>query len=638
MIAYQADWFGKFVVGLMQLLNEGIYSLVGTMCQLFMNLSEVQLFNNETIETFLGRIYVVLGILMLFKLAFSLLNSIVNPDALLDKEKGMQKVIPRTVLALAMLIFSPMVFEKAMEWQGDIALAVPRLIIGTRTTREELAESDQGEILASTALRAFIQKNEECADSDEKIESLYDESKTVHLSLDLAEMRCEATNKQFMFQFNGFVSMVVGIFLVVFLATYCIDIAIRTIKLGILRLLAPIPIITYVDPKSEKQGAFHNWIKECGSTYLELFIKLAILYFALYILSSIAASDSGAFIYPTGTSKAMQHWIKLFLILGTFFFMGKAAEFICNILGVKKPEKTGGLFKGLAGLGAAIGIGAGGLSGAITNYRGTLVSQEARGVPKNRLAALGSGALGAVTGLAVSGNAVATAQKGKMGAALAAMYKRNAAYSQAAGGGATLFGKAGAYAQRAITGQTRADTIENQIKGYDTYNKALDQVAKRVSGEMVKSVDTRGRISAGSDIYANYKSVTAAMKAAATQNLGSFQYEAYDANGNSIGMQTMTMQEYEMNSGFLLKENEDSYVKKVLDHSIEDATLERYVAEANEAGKTYFGTEDTDPKAITTSTGRDGYKKSGDIVEQRLSELRKEKGRHAANDMATKPK
>lgn len=477
MIAYEADAWGKVVVEFMKFLNYGIYSLINVICKLFMNLAHTSLFTPEMIDEFLGRIYVVVGILMLFRLAFSLLGAIANPDALLDKEKGMQKIITRTMIALVMLIFVPVLFTKAIEWQGDIAVAVPRIILGINSDKTDLSTSDHGEVLAAATLSAFIQQNDECSDSEsdkQAVSSVAIES-GVATTLDLADQRCLTENKQYMFQFNGFISMIVGIALVFILASYSIDMGIRAIKLGILRMLAPIPIISYIDPKSEKTGAFHNWTKECISTYMELFIKLTILYFVLFILNGIAAGN-GLFDTPAGTDSTMQGYIRVFLILAAFFFMGKASKFICNILGLKEPENKGGWMKAITGFGVAGALGAGALSGAATNFRGTLASQKARGVKTNYASAIGSALLGAGTGLWVSGAAAASAQKGKMGAALGAMYKRNTAYAQAAAGGATLFGKFGAGAQRALSGETGYEAMKRE---YDATKEKADLAKQR---------------------------------------------------------------------------------------------------------------------------------------------------------------
>lgn len=387
MIAYMGANFGtKFWVQILVSLNTGIYSLIKVFCQVFMDISNVTLFDESTISGFTDRIYVILGIYMLFKIAISLLGSIVDPNKLLDKEHGLQKIIPRTVMALAMLVLVPSIFELALGWQSDIAEAVPRIIIGVGTgSSSDMGE--RGERLAATALKAFIVPNNECSSDLDLAQDALDGTSSISTTLDLPLNTCTSAKDVFRYEFNGFISIIVGIFMLISVASYCIDVAIRVIKLGLLRILAPIPIISYIDPKSEKQGAFGNWVKECISTYAELFIKLAVLYFVIYILSSIATDEASMFGNIGDTSTSL--FIKMFIIVGAFFFMGKAAEFICNIVGIKYNKSAGGVMgktlsflgKGLAGagLGAAgslltggglAGMASGALEGMATGTTG----------------------------------------------------------------------------------------------------------------------------------------------------------------------------------------------------------------------------------------------------------------------------
>ena len=83
-------------------------------------------------------------------------------------------------------------------------------------------------------------------------------------------------------------STVVGVVVILLLITFCMDIAVRSIKLAFLQLVAPIPIISYVDPKSGKDGMFKKWYEMCFKTYISLFIRLIALYFAVYIISRVA--------------------------------------------------------------------------------------------------------------------------------------------------------------------------------------------------------------------------------------------------------------------------------------------------------------------------------------------------------------
>lgn len=548
MIAYwSANWFTKAVLTLMTTLSYSIYGLVKIFCGLFMEISKISIFSEGMIDDFTKRIYVILGIYMLFKLVFSLFSSIVNPDMLMDKEKGMGKIVTRTIIALAMLILVPTIFTKALGWQNTIAYAIPRVILGVEQITPDETEQ-HGEDIAALAFKTFLTKHDKCETAPEVREAT--EGATLSDAVDLALETCSDKKGEFMYEYNFFISLIAGIIMVIMLASYCIDIAIRGIKIGILQIVAPIPIISYIDPKSSKNGAFSNWLKECGSTYIELFIKLAILYLVIAILGEFANGN---------IAQNTNLFVIFFIILGAFFFMGKAADFICNILGIKKPEKNGGFLKGLAGIGAAVGIGAAAISSGLTNYRGSLASQKANGVTApSKGKAIASAMLGAGMGVATAGKAVAGAKSGKMGAALSAANKRNTAYATAAASGATMGGKVSSYFQRAFTGQTQADRLEQEIKTIEDNSKNISGIVSRADDKAKTSTDTvgfsqlkdaNGRVI--KQISGNYQQWSAAFNAAKAKGSSAFTF-----NGTSV-----TMEEAERLDFGLLTSNSECYIR-----------------------------------------------------------------------------
>lgn len=66
-------------------------------------------------------------------------------------------------------------------------------------------------------------------------------------------------------------ALIAGIALIVFILLLCVDVVVRNLKLMLLEMLAPIPIISYVDPKDK---IFNNWLKSYVSVYVDLFLKL----------------------------------------------------------------------------------------------------------------------------------------------------------------------------------------------------------------------------------------------------------------------------------------------------------------------------------------------------------------------------
>lgn len=133
----------------------------------------------------------------------------------------------------------------------------------------------------------------------------------------------------FAFNYSFIISTVVGVLVVLFLITTCMDIALRSIKLAFLQLIAPIPILSYIDPKSGKDGMFKKWYQMCFKTFLSLFIKLLAIYFAIYIISRV-----GRMVDIIDGSYVTNGLIKIFIIIGALMFAKNFTK-ILESLGVK---------------------------------------------------------------------------------------------------------------------------------------------------------------------------------------------------------------------------------------------------------------------------------------------------------------
>ena len=87
------------------------------------------------------------------------------------------------------------------------------------------------------------------------------------------------------------ISTLVGAFLIYVLVTVALKIAIRAIKLSLCEILAPIPIVSYIDPKTSKQS-FDKWVETSIKTYLDLFTRLAVVYFIIYVFTLLFTSQN----------------------------------------------------------------------------------------------------------------------------------------------------------------------------------------------------------------------------------------------------------------------------------------------------------------------------------------------------------
>lgn len=363
-----------------------IFKVLAIIMQGFFNIANFDFFGPESIQDFADRIYVILGVFMLFKLAFSLITALINPERLTDKQNGTSKLVVRVITVIILLVAVPTIFDLAKEGQNALVETIPRVVLGrdlSKTTGTTTGSADQdksnlndpgsianvGEWMAATTYRTFINFDSDHCKSKKQQDALEQVSEKsafkVEDLVNLVNVKCEDSD-YYAYSYTFIVPWLVGAFLIFVILLYSIDIAIRTIKWGILRIMAPIPIISYVDPKSAKDGAFAGWIKNCISTYLDLFLKLGLMYFVVYILRIIITDNIyGRAIKDYGFLGGS--YVMLFIIIGLFFFLKQAPKFIQDILGIKGGS---GSLLGIAGsaiLGGAGGlIAGGGLSGMLS--------------------------------------------------------------------------------------------------------------------------------------------------------------------------------------------------------------------------------------------------------------------------------
>lgn len=363
------NYFSSLVLQFLGWISSLIYGMVSLVTQGFFNLSYIQIFKSDVVEQITARLYVVLAVFMIFKLAFSLIQYLVSPDQVNDKQAGMGKLVSRTATAFIMLIGVPIIFTEFVfgpegaspdhTYQAIIARTIPRIILGSNvdTSNSDVGRS-MGETMAATAFSAFVQPREGC-----NAPSLT--TATISDIADATYARCSdvvdgGESSIFAYDYNWLFGLVVGLLMLVIMLFFTVDIAIRAIKLGILRIVAPIPIISYVDPKSAKDGAFNNWLKSLISTFLELFIKVAVIYIIIFIINELT-SAGGGFFDNAGLDAGEQMYATVFIIIGMLLFAMQASAFIKNIFGIKDQGLGTGLGMLMGGAGALLA--GGGIAG-----------------------------------------------------------------------------------------------------------------------------------------------------------------------------------------------------------------------------------------------------------------------------------
>ena len=451
-------------------LDHVVYWCIGVVYNILFNISETTIISSDTLKAFYGRVQLILGVIMIFKISVSLLQYVINPEAFSDKKKGVGQVITRMVTMLAMLTAiiplniplsaedetnktynyylnqNGLLFGTMFSLQHRILKqnTIAKLVLGNTENSFTVTDSDNteyetdfsensnaGEAVAAYVLKSFFRinvKDELSSDNIDNQDNYFcDANKKVnnaaHLGValtasgaavgtiiapglgtaigagigaaangiyrlfkwadadnagtyyndwvntnnisTLAEMVNINCDSRYLFSYFPVVSTVCGVLLLLVFATTCLDVAIRALKLAILRLIAPIAIISYIDPKSAEKGAFSNWVKLLISTDLDLFLRLAIIYFVMFIVMEII---HGGLELPLGNG-VIGLLSTVVIIIGLFYFARQAPKFITDALGLKGMMSWSGLSSVLAGVGT---LRAGGnFSDAFDAVRGT---------------------------------------------------------------------------------------------------------------------------------------------------------------------------------------------------------------------------------------------------------------------------
>ena len=371
------------------LLCELVYSIASYIYALLITISESNVFTSDIIKEFSSRVYVLLGVFMLFKVSLSLINYIVNPDDFTDKQKGVGKLVPNIMVTLVLIVFTPRIFAELMDLQHLLTSQhfFERIILGPTYVESNTLTQDVGDNLAVNLFGAFyyypssveepLLKGITTKDPNDgarrynSTSNAFDHGSDYNVYTGIWEDKSVA---------HPLFALIAGVVLVLVLIQFCFDIAIRTVKFGFLQLIAAIPIMSRIDPKSAKDGMFGKWLKLASKTYLDLFMRLIALYFAIALIGVIMHTEIQINSNITGFNAWM---VKAFLMLGALLFAKQLPKMLEDLFGfkldggftlnpMKRLKEVPGANIAAAGAaavgGAAVGFGANMYAGAKDVY------------------------------------------------------------------------------------------------------------------------------------------------------------------------------------------------------------------------------------------------------------------------------
>lgn len=355
--AFKRAWFGLWI-----LLDSVVYWLVSIAYQVFILIGKASLFNSENgdISVIVNRVSVIVGIGMLFVMAYNIILLIMNPDKFSSGgDKSLQGIFKNAIFAIIMLTAYSTVFTYMTKLQNSIidSQVIEKIILGSDNTNNETS-SDMGSTVATKIFLTFfypIDNDGNMVTYEECETSSLDVCKEYRSSVEAAEAGSIATfiNNSKLFdsllkdtphmKYLYFISTVCGVIALLMFVSYIIDVGIRVAKLAFLQIIAPIPIMLYITKPSG--GIFSKWLDNLIKTYLSLFMRLITIYFSMLLINIIASNmgnnNGGVFGDTSNVSVIILMFGYLVLILGILLFAKDAPKLLENLLGTTFGEGGG---------------------------------------------------------------------------------------------------------------------------------------------------------------------------------------------------------------------------------------------------------------------------------------------------------
>ena len=370
-----------------------VFEVIAKVFALFIELANAGTIDNSLYQQLIRNFYIVLTVVMLFAVAFGLLKYMIDPDD--SKATGdASKIFKNLVTSIIILAVLPTIFNFAFGVQGAIINqnTIGKLFGNSYSKNNSSSVLQQGYRMSNDVFTAFFVPTD-CENDDiqkcqeeEKAQGtllLFSPSETslsttiskvnvsgnFHYYSDYAVNVAEGT-----ISFNFIVLVIAGIFFAYVVFSFCLDMGMRAVKLVFYQIIAPIPVLLRIAPQDKLSGTFNSWLKIVVTCYLEVFIRLFILYFGVYLASAITTGKAFSSLFDGSTGLIA----KAILILSIVAFMRQAPKLIGEIfgidssnmsLGIKDKLAAGGLFAAGAALGSAGTMMARGVVGTAKNIK-----------------------------------------------------------------------------------------------------------------------------------------------------------------------------------------------------------------------------------------------------------------------------
>lgn len=377
-----------------------IYNLICYVTEIFNSLVKLNVFTNEDYNDIVSRIYIVLGLIMLFVLAYSLLKAIINPENFSKGETSFSKLIGNTVSSLIIIAILPTVFSVAFNIQNSLVNqgTIYKIILGNDNNDSSSTDEikDGGRDIAYYTFTSFFYENDQSdGENTDSSENSYDNIKDAveggESFTKFSTLSEKVVDKSITYMFP--ISTIAGIVILYILLNFCFDVAVRVVKLAFYQIIAPIPVMCRIIPGGKMKDVFSKWLKQVISLFVEVFIRMAAIAFGVKFVQ-IIVNAKGDGNLDFGGSAGAKSIITALLIMAVVIFIKQIPKIIGDMFGIDTAGMKLGLTDKLAMGGAFAG---GAIVGGAISTLGRNVARigkrvkDTEGGFKNKLGAFVSG-------------------------------------------------------------------------------------------------------------------------------------------------------------------------------------------------------------------------------------------------------
>lgn len=334
--------------GFFLLIDSVVYWFISVCYQVFVLISQVNLFSESTLREIIDRIFTILGVVMLFIMAYQIILLILDPDKV-KGENGAKKTIFKIVTSIVLIVILPTIYKYMSAFQTDVLTSnvIGRIVMGGGSTSKDSEDkikkggSGMAVIIASAFFHPMVDGVEytylSCKEDGapaicEKYITTYETAEKYNTPGDLflnsdLQDGLKWEEKDSKMRYIPILSTIAALFAIKMIIAFCLDIGVRVAKLGFLQISAPISIAMNI---GESQSIFQTkWFKSLKDTYLEIFMKLVVIYFAMFSISLVPEVLEN--LWPDNGDFIIQLFATVFVILGILQFAKDGPKLIKDL-------------------------------------------------------------------------------------------------------------------------------------------------------------------------------------------------------------------------------------------------------------------------------------------------------------------